>query len=54
MSKILITIDGKDYLCRTRDKLVLEAAKEDGIYIPTLCHYEGIKPKDPAGFVPVR
>ncbi|RLC55900.1 MAG: NADP oxidoreductase [Candidatus Cloacimonadota bacterium] len=42
MSKILITINGKEYSAEA-GKMVLEVAKEVGIYIPTLCHYEGIK-----------
>ena len=44
MSKILITINGKEYSAEA-GKMVLEIAKEKGIYIPTLCHYEGIKPQ---------
>lgn len=44
MNKILITINGKDYSAEP-GKMVLEVAKENGIYIPTLCHYEGIKPQ---------
>lgn len=40
--KIKFSIDGKE--C-TADKGInlVEAAKENGIYIPTLCHVEGIK-----------
>ena len=44
MNKVLITIDGKGYLAET-DKMVLEVAKENNIYIPTLCNLEGIKPQ---------
>ncbi len=44
MSKIMLTINGKE--CITEEgKMVLEAARQNGIYIPTLCHYEGIKPQ---------
>jgi [NiFe] hydrogenase diaphorase moiety small subunit len=42
MSKVLVTIDGKGCLAET-DKTVLEVAEEHNIYIPTLCHLEGIK-----------
>ena len=43
MSEITITIDGK--ACTARPGLTIaEAAKANGIYIPTLCHYEGLKP----------
>jgi len=38
--KFLITIDGKD-IEATPGQTILEAARENGIYIPTLCHYEG-------------
>ena len=44
MSKILVTIDGKGYLV-DKGKTILEAAKEEKIYIPTLCNLEGIKPQ---------
>ena len=43
MSEITITIDGQ--ACTARPGLTIaEAAKANGIYIPTLCHYEGLKP----------
>jgi [NiFe] hydrogenase diaphorase moiety small subunit len=41
---IRITIDGKECLAKDGQYLV-EVARENGIYIPTLCNYEGIKPK---------
>lgn len=41
---INISINGKSYAVQ-EGKTVLEAAKENGIYIPTLCAYEGMKPK---------
>lgn len=44
MSKITLILNGKE--CFTEEgKMVLEAARENGIYIPTLCHYEGVKPQ---------
>ena len=42
MNKVIITINGKDYYAEP-GQMVLEVAKEVGIYIPTLCHYDGIK-----------
>ncbi|MDO9578753.1 MAG: 2Fe-2S iron-sulfur cluster-binding protein [Candidatus Cloacimonadales bacterium] len=44
MNKILITIDGKGYLVES-DKTVLEVARENKIFIPTLCNLQGIKPQ---------
>ena len=44
MNKVEITINGKKYQADPGQK-VLDVAKENGIYIPTLCNYEGIKPK---------
>ncbi|RLC53886.1 MAG: NADP oxidoreductase [Candidatus Cloacimonadota bacterium] len=44
MSKVLITIDGKGFLADS-EKTVLEVARENHIYIPTLCNLEGIKPQ---------
>lgn len=40
---INITIDGKQYQVHEGKNLV-EAAKENGIYIPTLCHFHDINP----------
>lgn len=37
-------IDGKECLARNGQYLLL-AARENGIFIPTLCHYDGVKPK---------
>ncbi len=43
MSEILLQIDGKEV--KAADGMtVLEAAKEAGISIPTLCHHEKLKP----------
>ncbi len=45
MSKtIKFNIDGKE--CQSEEgKYLVDAAKENGVYIPTLCNYEGLKPK---------
>ena len=40
---ITITIDGKE-VSTSRDKTVLQAALDAGIYIPYLCYYPGMKP----------
>jgi len=43
MSEITITIDGK--ACKVQPgRTLAEAAKANGVYIPTLCNYEGLKP----------
>ena len=43
MSDIKFTIDGK--ACTAKDgQTIVEAAKANGIYIPVLCHFEGLKP----------
>jgi len=41
---VKFTIDGKICLAEEGTRLV-DAAKENGIYIPTLCNYPGIPPK---------
>lgn len=41
---VKFTLDGKVYLAEEGKPLV-EAAKECGVYIPTLCNYPGIPPK---------
>jgi [NiFe] hydrogenase diaphorase moiety small subunit len=43
MSEIKFTIDGKPCVAKPGQTIV-EAAKDNGIYIPVLCHYEGLKP----------
>ena len=43
-SFVKFTINGKSCLAEEGAQLV-EAAKENGIYIPTLCNYPGIPPK---------
>jgi [NiFe] hydrogenase diaphorase moiety small subunit len=43
MSEIKFTIDGRE--CKGRSgQTIVEAAKENGVYIPVLCNYEGLKP----------
>jgi [NiFe] hydrogenase diaphorase moiety small subunit len=43
MSEIKFTIDGRE--CKARPgQTIVEAAKENGIYIPALCNYEGLRP----------
>ncbi len=45
MNKIVrITIDGIECMAK-HEQYVVEAARENGIYIPTLCNYTGVKPK---------
>ena len=45
MNKIVkFTIDGQECVAN-RDQYIIEAAKENGIYIPTLCNYTGVIPK---------
>ena len=42
--KINFEIDGKE--CQSEEgKYLVEAAKDNGVYIPTLCNFEGLKPK---------
>jgi [NiFe] hydrogenase diaphorase moiety small subunit len=43
MTEIRFTIDGKECLGKPGQTIV-EAAKDNGVYIPVLCHYEGLKP----------
>ncbi|HQJ71074.1 MAG TPA: 2Fe-2S iron-sulfur cluster-binding protein [Spirochaetota bacterium] len=43
MSKITFEIDGKEITGKAGQTIV-EAARENGIYIPVLCWYEGLKP----------
>lgn len=43
MSDIKFTIDGKECTAKSGQTIV-EAAKDNGIYIPTLCHFDGLKP----------
>ncbi len=43
MSEIRFTIDGKPCVAKAGQTIV-EAAKANGVYIPVLCHFEGLKP----------
>jgi [NiFe] hydrogenase diaphorase moiety small subunit len=43
MNDIRFTIDGKECLGKPGQTIV-EAAKANGVYIPVLCHFEGLKP----------
>ena len=36
-----LTIDGKQ-VCASEDQTILEVARENGIDIPTLCHFSGL------------
>lgn len=38
--KVAITIDGREFEAAP-DQTILDVARENGIYIPTLCHYAG-------------
>jgi [NiFe] hydrogenase diaphorase moiety small subunit len=52
-NKIKFEIDGKE--CQSEEgKYLVDAAKENGIYIPTLCNYEGLKPKGSCRICTVR
>lgn len=42
--KVKFVIDGRE--CRAKaGTYLVDAAKENGVYIPTLCNFEGLKPK---------
>ncbi|PIZ91141.1 Fe-S-binding domain-containing protein, partial [Candidatus Micrarchaeota archaeon CG_4_10_14_0_2_um_filter_60_11] len=41
---VTLSIDGKK-VAVPEGTTVLEAAKQAGIFIPTLCHYEGLPPQ---------
>jgi len=43
LDKIKFIIDGKDGLAEP-GQTIYEAAKANGVYIPVLCHFEGLKP----------
>ncbi len=52
-TKIKFTLDGKE--CQAEEgKYLVDAAKENGVYIPTLCNYEGLKPKGSCRICTVR
>ncbi len=44
MSTIKFKIDGKEIITE-QGKTVVEAARENGVYIPTLCNFQGVPPK---------
>lgn len=53
MSEIKFVIDGLE--CKaTSGQTILEAAKENGIYIPALCNFEGLKPSTSCRICTVR
>ena len=43
MSKIKFSVDGRECFGKP-GQTILEAARDNGVYIPSLCRYEGIKP----------
>jgi [NiFe] hydrogenase diaphorase moiety small subunit len=43
MTKIAFTIDGRSYKAEA-GQTILQAAKANDVYIPTLCNYDGLKP----------
>jgi bidirectional [NiFe] hydrogenase diaphorase subunit len=43
MSKIQLIIDGKEIVA-AEGKTILETARDEGIFIPTLCHHEALEP----------
>jgi len=43
MSDIKLTIDGKACTAKS-GQYIVQAARDNGIYIPVLCHFEGMKP----------
>jgi len=44
MAFVKFTIDGKECMS-DEGKYLVEAARENGVYIPTLCNYPGIRPR---------
>lgn len=45
MNKIInFTVDGKECIA-SKGQYILEAAKDNGIYIPSLCNIQGLKPR---------
>ncbi len=43
MSDIKITIDGKEIKAKD-GQMIVDAARDNGIYIPVLCNFQGLKP----------
>jgi predicted molibdopterin-dependent oxidoreductase YjgC len=50
---VRFTIDGTECMA-TRGQFLVDAAKENGIYVPTLCNYPGVKPKGSCRICTVR
>ena len=50
---VRFTIDGTECMA-TRGQYLVDAAKENGIYVPTLCNYPGVKPKGSCRICTVR
>ena len=50
---VRITIDGVECMA-AKGQYITDAAKENGIFIPTLCNYPGIKPKGSCRICTVR
>lgn len=50
---VRIIIDGVECMA-TKGQYIIDAAKENGIFIPTLCNYPGIKPKGSCRICTVR
>lgn len=42
MAEIKVTFNGKEYTAK-EGQTILQAAKDNGVHIPTLCHFEGIE-----------
>ena len=42
MAEVKLTINGKQ-ITAEKGQTILQAAKNNDIYIPTLCHFEGIE-----------
>jgi len=50
---VRFTIDGTECMA-TQGEYLVDAAKENGIFIPTLCNYTGVKPKGSCRICSVR
>jgi len=50
---VRFTIDGTECMA-TQGEYLVDAAKENGIFIPTLCNYTGVKPKGSCRICTVR
>jgi len=42
--EIKFKIDGKEIIAK-KGQTIVEAARDNGVYIPTLCNFKGVKPK---------